>query len=342
MRDHPWNTPRHLTIRVTRRDDPVSAVTEQDACRAAVRYPSIVIRGPVFGYAEQRPEDAPAWRLLSDVADGYPQHSRDGLISHLWTKAQTETRPGDRLRAHLMAAIARLQREPPANELTAGTTRYRVVRADEFARIGPDGIEGPRPTDPDDPRRDIGAPGRRPSCRTTGFLIDHARATGIAESIQRMELLALRYRSPRIPRAAREDSHRAVRTHPGVVLLPAAFTFAERKGTSWEPMAGLLPTPQDARAVLFSYLTEFLPALERDVPHEHARRYAAAAEAYRSGPPRDELRVLGRRFRVIRVERMMRIGPDGPEPPRPSDLDPYGPTQLDPYPGAPPAPPAGG
>lgn len=320
MMDHARTPPRHLTIRIARRDDPVSAVTEQDACRAAALYPSIVIRGPVFGCAEQRPQDAPAWRLLSDMGDGFPQHSRDALVSHLWFKARKETTPGDPLRARLLAAVTRLQREPPVNELTAGATRYRVVRADEFARVGPEGIEGPRPTDPDDPRRDIGGPGRH-TCRTQGFVIDHARATGIAESIHRIELLALHYRSARVPRAARDDSRLALHTHPGVVLLPAAFTFAERKGASWEPMAGLQPTPQDARAVLFSYLSEFLPALERDVPSAHARMYARAAEEYRTGPPRDELNVLGRRFRIIRIERMVRVGPDGPEPPRPSDQD---------------------
>jgi Family of unknown function (DUF5954) len=36
----------------------------------------------------------------------------------------------------------------------------------------------------------------------------------------------------------------------------------------------------------------------------------------------DELTVAGRRFRIVRVERLIRVGPDGPEGPRPSDPDP--------------------
>jgi hypothetical protein len=328
MRHH-RKTPRHLTITVTHRDDPVSEVIEQDAIQAAERYPNVVIRGPVFGLAEQGPDDGPGWRLLSDMSDGFPQLSRDGLNSHLWFRAKNETNAGDQMREWLLAAVARLETEP-VNELTVGETRYRIVRGDEFARVGAEGIEGPRPTDPDEPGRDIGEPLSDSACRTTGFVIDHARATGVMESIHRMELLPLRYRAERIPKDVRDDSRNAVRSHPGVVLLPAAFTFAERKHASWQPMAGLHPTPQDARATLYNYLAEFLPKLEQDVSEADAEAYAAAAERYRAGPPRDELTVLGRRFRIIRVERMVRVGPDGPEPPRPTDTDPYGPMRLHP------------
>ncbi|WP_326598586.1 DUF5954 family protein [Streptomyces sp. NBC_01803] len=330
MKDHRNSPPRHLTFRVTHRDDPVSEVTEQDTIRAAERYPNVVIRGPVFGFAEQRPADGESWRLLSDMGDGFAQHSRDGLNSYLWFKAKDETVAGEPLRGQLLAAVARLEKEP-VDELTVGDIRYRIVRGDEFARTGPDGIEGPRPTDPDDPSRDLGDRTRRDApSRTRGFVIDHASPTGIMESIQRMELLALRYEAPRIPRDVREDSRRALTSHPGVVLLPATFTFAERKTRSWEPMASLQPSPQEARATLYNYLAEFLPKLEQGVSAADAATYARAAEEYRAGPPGDELRVLGRRFRVIRVERLMRIGPDGPEPPRPSDQDPYGPMQIHP------------
>ncbi|WP_062207492.1 DUF5954 family protein [Streptomyces sp. NBRC 109706] len=328
MADHQRNAPRHLTFRVTRREDPVSEVTEQDAIRAAERYPHVVIRGPVFGFAEQRPEDGPAWRLLDDVTDGFAQHARDGLNSHLWFRARDETAPGDRLRAQLREAVSRLEREP-VNELTVGDTRYRIVRGDEFARIGPDGIEGPRPTDPDEPAADLSWGERRSSpSRTRGLLVDHARPTGIMESIQRMELLGLRYEAPRIPAEARADSATALATHPGVVLLPATFTFAERKRSSWEPMAALQPSPHEARATLYDYLAEFLPKLGQEVSEDDARVYAEAAEEFRARPRRDEITVLGRRFQIIRVERLIRIGPDGPETPRPSDLDPYGPCPI--------------
>ncbi|MEV1008292.1 DUF5954 family protein [Streptomyces sp. NPDC049881] len=330
MKDYRKNSQRHLTFRVTHRDDPVSEVTEQDALRAAERYPHVVLRGPVFGYAVQTPEDEPGWRLLSDVSDGFPQHSRDGLNSHLWFKAKDETAAGDPLRDQLLAAVARLETEP-VNELPVGDARYRIVRADEFARIGPDGIEGPRPTDPDDPGRDIGDRRVRDSeSRTIGFLVDHAAPTSVMESIQRMELLTLHYQAERIPQHVRDDSREALTSHPGVVLLPATFTFAERKTGSWEPMAGLQATPADARATLYNYLAEFLPHLERETSPDDAAAYAAAAEEFREGPPRSSLDVLGRHFQIIRVERLLRVGPDGPEPPRPSDVDPYGPTEIHP------------
>ncbi|MDT0308590.1 DUF5954 family protein [Streptomyces sp. DSM 44917] len=332
MKDHRKSPPRHLTFRVTHRDDPVSEVTEQDTIRAAERYPHIIVRGPVFGFAEQRPEDAPAWRLLNDVTDGFPQMARDGLNSHLWFRAKEETRPGDPLREQLLAAVALLETEP-ADELRVGETRYRIVRGDEFARIGPEGLEGPRPTDPDEPGLDLAARGplRRTVSRTQGLLVDHAAPTGVMESIQRMELLSLHYEAERIPSRIRADSRRALSTHPGVVLLPAAFTFAERKQKSWEPMAGLQPSPYEARATLYNYLAEFLPKLEQGVADEDAAAYTRAAEEFRAArPARDGVQVLGRRFQIIRVERLMRIGPDGPEPPRPTDEDPYGPMQIHP------------
>ncbi len=33
--------------------------------------------------------------------------------------------------------------------------------------------------------------------------------------------------------------------------------------------------------------------------------------------------VRGREFRIVRVSRMLRLGRDGPEAPRPSDQEPY-------------------
>jgi hypothetical protein len=50
--------------------------------------------------------------------------------------------------------------------------------------------------------------------------------------------------------------------------------------------------------------------------------YRAAAALLRDGTRRTEVTVLGRLFRVVRVEYIVRAGPDGPETPRPSDRDP--------------------
>ncbi|WP_344320511.1 DUF5954 family protein [Streptomyces macrosporus] len=326
MKDHREKPPAHLTIRVGLQDDPVSQVTEYDTLRASVRYPSVVVRGPVFGFAEQRPEDGSRWRLLSDMDSGFPQLARDSLNSYLWFTARDDTEDR-KLRRRLLAAVARLDTRP-VNEVAVGDTRYRIVRGDEFARIGPEGLEPPRPTDPEPPTGDLGGLGDRSPSRTKGFVVDHAAATGIMQGIQRMEVLSLAYRSERYPKDVREDSLRALETHPGVVLLPAAFAVAEEKEDAWEPLTVSLPTPLDARRSLVNHLTDILPRFH-GVRGEEAAAYARAAEKYRAAPG-DELRVRGRCFRIIRVERLIRVGPDGPETPRPSDHDPEPPMRIHP------------
>lgn len=55
-----------------------------------------------------------------------------------------------------------------------------------------------------------------------------------------------------------------------------------------------------------------------------------AAKKFMARRRANELIVRGERFEVVRVERMMRIGPDGPEKSRPSDVDQYGPSQIHP------------
>ncbi|WP_240483695.1 DUF5954 family protein, partial [Streptomyces pathocidini] len=132
MTEHPEQPPDHLAMRPGRWDDPVSQVIEADAVTSAERYPEVVARGPLFGFAEQRPEDGPRWRLLSDLDAGYPQDARDELNSHLWFKAKDGTNDPRERRA-LLDAVAVLETEP-VDELTVDGTRYRIVRADEFAR----------------------------------------------------------------------------------------------------------------------------------------------------------------------------------------------------------------
>ncbi|HEX5568186.1 MAG TPA: DUF5954 family protein [Streptomyces sp.] len=326
MKDHREKPPAHLTIRVGVQDDPVSQVTEYDTYRASLRYPNVVVRGPVFGFAEQRPEDGSRWRLLDDMSAGFPQNARDSLNSHLWFTAKDGTE--DRaLRRRLLAAVARLDTEP-VNEVSVGDTRYRIVRGDEFARIGPDGLEPPRPTDPEPPSRDLGDIRERSPSRAKGFVIDPGAATGLMTGIQRMELLSLAYRAKRYPKDVRADSRRALETHPGVVLLPAAFAVAEEKDATWEPLTISLATPLDARRSLVNHLTESLPRFY-GISGEEAAEYARAAKEYRAAPG-NELRVLGRCFQIVRVERLVRVGPDGPETPRPSDYDPEPPIRVHP------------
>ncbi|MFF3783407.1 DUF5954 family protein [Streptomyces sp. NPDC001933] len=324
MNDHPQAPPDHLVINVQRRDDPVSLVTEADAFAASRTYGNIVVRGPLFGVAEQRRGERPRWRLLTDMGTGYPQDARDALNSRLWFKAKDETDDPKERRA-LLDAVARLETEP-LNELTVGDTRYRIVRADEFARTGEGRLEPPRPTDVDTEGWDTSV--HTPST-TKGFVVDHAAAVGLTEGLERMGLVPVSYTSERFPPDVLADSQRALRTHPGLVLLPVVFRVMERKEKSWSMASSQHPTPQDARRSLVYYLKTFLPMTE-EIDEQEAAVYARAAEAFTRRLRPNELNVRGRRFEIARIERMMRVGPAGPEGPRRSDIDDQEPTKIHP------------
>jgi len=63
-----------------------------------------------------------------------------------------------------------------------------------------------------------------------------------------------------------------------------------------------------------------VPAMLQLSPQERAAYQDAARLLERER--RSQFTVGGRRFRIIRVETAVRPGPDGPEPPQPSDHDP--------------------
>lgn len=318
--------PHSLTLRIMQQDDPVAHVTDADTWDRHRHYPNVVLRGPVFGFAEQA-EGEEGWRLLNTMSDGFPQDSRDGLNSHLWFKARDHTdQPAQR--RELLAAVARLETEP-VNELSANGVRYRIVRGDEFARIGPDGLEPPRPTDPEPAHLDWHIKRETTPSRVQGFVIDHDRPVGPVEALERMALQNLHYTAERYPRDVREDSARALETHPGVVLLPTAFTFAEEKDDAWEPMAQPQPTPHDARVTLVHALEEFWPQIYHYSPAKTAA-YAAAAADFRAERHSNTLRVDGRCFHIVRTQSLVRIAADGPEGPRPSEVDVNEPMRMHP------------
>ncbi|AEW93045.1 MULTISPECIES: DUF5954 family protein [Streptomycetaceae] len=299
------DVPEHLTIRITQASDPVSAVTEDDAWRALDAYPEVVVVGPVFGLAElpAHRDGCRHWRV---IAAGEPsaRSARRRLHAHLLRLAEDAAAPADRA---AYAAAAEPLAGGAADEVAAGAHRFRVIRADAYARTGPDGPEPPRPTDPD------GAPagqGHRAPDRTAGFVIDPAAATGPSGGLLRLELLPLVHPPGRVHEDVRADADRALATHPGGVLLPTGFSVAEETGGRWRTLSCPGAGPQSARDHLARYV--------RALPGGSGGEYEAAAR--RLGAERcDEVRVCGRRFRVVRVEQLVRVGPDGPEPPRPSD-----------------------
>lgn len=314
-----------LQEELVRRDDPGAWVREADAVDASLRFPHLVLRGPVFGVAVLDPAQGPLWRLLKPVVDPMPQVARDGLNSHLWFAAKDGT-DDPAVRRDLLAAVALLNEEP-VNEVAVCGVRYRVVRADEFARGDGEHLEPPRPTDPE-PAEPSWEREHRPVA-DAGFVLDPGHDDGPMAGAIRLGLRDFAYRGTRVPAEVCADSERAVRSHPEVVLLPTCFGVVERRATGWEPSGALAANPHDARRQLYDGMARVWAVLHQ---YDDATRavYAEAAERFRALGRADEFSVAGRRFRLCRVDRMLRTGPDGPEPPRPSDHDEYGPVPIHP------------
>jgi len=330
----------HRGTRVTESRSSVAALTDVETWKARKAYPSTLFAGgPVFGVARERPSGG--WALLPHFTGLAPQDARDTLGAHFralvglaasgpGSDAASGSGPdADRDRpaltaervAEFTAAAERLDWEA-LDEMTVAGERYRVVRAERFIRMGPDGPEPPRATDPE--RTD---PAEGPLDPAAGLVIDPDGDSGLSAGILRVELLTALRKNGSVPRDVREDSRAATRSHPGGVLLPATFMAAEREGGRWRPQStGTAPTPRDARDGLAVQLRVMVP-WQKDLTDEEHELYKRAADRLDTEQC-DELDVAGRHFRVIRVERLIRIGSDGPEGPRPSDADPVPPAMV--------------
>ncbi|MDT3397016.1 DUF5954 family protein [Streptomyces sp. B1866] len=310
----------HRVISMARFDDPVAVIADTEAWRARESYPTIMGRGPMFALVEQEIDGR--WRVVS-CDEGNPQGSRDSLAYQCRMRAKAAEDAGDEEARQAWLAGAKRMDWEKLNELTVRDRRFRVVRGDMFIRMGPDGPEPPRPSDPDPMPIGKGHQGAR---RTRGFLIDPAAATGLSEGILKIDLLGFVYPAAAVPPDAHRDSLRALRTHPGGVLLPPVYCVSEFHDGDWSPLTAGAETPQAIRDTLVTYFRVVAPRTQK-LDDETVERFERAAKRMET-KRRDEIQVAGRRYRVTRVERLIRVGPDGPEPPRASEWDPELPAEA--------------
>ncbi|WP_280724698.1 DUF5954 family protein [Kitasatospora sp. MAA4] len=316
------DAPGYLTIRMTAPEGPVAELADVEAWRAREEYPQILSAGnPVFGVARERLEGG--WELLSAMVESFPQSARDHLGMLSREQAAKARDAGDTEAQQRYQALAERMDREKLDEIELDA-RYRVVRAERHIRSGPDGPEPPRPSDPDDHQKPDIAKGLDPA---VGFVMDPTVPTGMSEGILKTDLIQLHPAKGQVPKGIRADALRASRTHPGIVLLPAAFTVAERIGTRWRP-SGMAdaPTPFRAKDLLSMRLRVTEPFELRMTPEQRAV-YAEAADGLEAEQG-CELTVDDRFLRIIRVERTVRFGPDGPEGPRPHDYDPEEPVMV--------------
>lgn len=323
MTQHPENIPAYRTIRMSPPVEPVEALADVAAWQARERYPEVRFAGgPVFGVAEEL--ESGGWELHPHFSGMAPQDARDSIGSCFRLMARDAEEAGDAARhAECLRAAERMDWEA-VDDIAVCGTRYRVVRAERFLRTGPTGPEPPRPTDPDAGEVGMTHLEEDPA---GGFVIDPVTVTGLSEGILKMELLGAVFKRGTVPEDVHRDARRAATSHPGGVLLPASFMTVERIEGRWVPNdSGTSYTPQSARDGLASYLRVMAPwklgldPAGRVVYNEAADRLDAQ--------PRDQVSVDGRYFRIVRVERLIRIGPDGPEVSRPSDYDPTPPVMV--------------
>ncbi|WKD30594.1 DUF5954 family protein [Streptomyces xanthophaeus] len=328
--------------------EPVEAAVEADALDAVARAGDVVVRGPLFGVAAQSAGDGPRWRVVLEVTAGCPQQARDGLNSRLWFHAKDEAQ--DRAeRRELLAAVARLESER-VDELVVAGTRYRVVRAEEYAASGPGGMETPRPTDPEPLVRDWDRTVREPGI-DDGLVVDPDAPVTPTQAFEQLALRGLCYTGERFPEEVRADSRRALDTHPDVLLMPPTFGVVERTTDGWRPVSGPHATPHAARKSLDFALTWMWPRMRGHIPHDADPRtdartwtaagggesadlraaklaaYAGAADTLRGGRV-DRLEFQGAVYQIVRTRRLLRWGPDGPEGPRPSDVNSQEPARI--------------
>jgi hypothetical protein len=158
---------------------------------------------------------------------------------------------------------------------------------------------------------------------------DPTASPGVMAEGNRQALRGFTYEGEHVAPAMRAESRQAVLDHPELALLPVGFGVFKRTGSGWTPASCLQPTPHDARRVLHDGLSgTWADMYDLDTATREAN--TRAAEHLEATPHCNEVTVQGDTYRICRVERMLRTGPDGPEPPRRSDPETTEPTRIRP------------
>ncbi|MDB1088548.1 DUF5954 family protein [Streptomyces sp. ACA25] len=307
----------HPGVRGQRSEGPGSAAAEAWEVRAA--YPEVRGYGPMFALVGKEP--AGRWRVWSAEGET-PQACREELARQCRLRAQRGAYAGERAAQLQWLAGADRAEAEVLSELFVEGCRFRVARGDLLLRMGPDGPEPPRSGDPD-PDPVLGACGGAVpvSSRTVGFLLDPAAGKGSSAGILLADLLSFIPPVSVAPPEVRAEARLALHTHPGGVLLPPLFVAAEEvDGGGWTPITGGSEEPQGSRNSLATHLR--LGVRRTQELSGNAVALLAQAADLLARERRNEISVLGRRYRVMRVERLLRVGPDGPESPRPSEAEP--------------------
>ena len=246
---------------------PRTGERRHSSCRAGL---SALSRG-ASGIPRRRAGRCPVAPLPRGGATN-PQQARDQLAHQFLVRAFGTTGTEQ---ASYREAAAVLDRDRH-DLITAAGRQFRIVRAGQVARTGPDGPNHPGP--------------------------------------------------PTVPALTGQTQGRCSSRTPmptGISHQPHSKPPCEIGRARPGPPPELIADERRARTTLTTYLRQTAPTWEKP-GEETCVAYAQAADGLESAQF-NEITAAGRRFRVSRVERYVRTGPAGLEPPRPSDHDPYPP-----------------
>jgi uncharacterized protein DUF5954 len=153
------------------------------------------------------------------------------------------------------------------------------------------------------------------------FIGDADAETAASSAELKRQLRESRLKAGSAPEAMVGDERTRRAAYPQPVLLGSRFVVMEQVSGRWQVSFLPVETATEARSRLLLYLRVSAPTWEG--PGEQiCAAYAHAADALeRDGGY--EIAAAERRFRIARFEQAVYMGADGPEPPRPSDIDPY-------------------